>query len=126
MAFMVRPSGRADHHVKFLGIEVVNNLSFAWTTRIPLALIFLFTVGVSELMMKVSCNTLLQSLVTEEMRGRIMSLYTMAFRGTAPVGYIIGGILASNIGAPTTMMLSGVFCLISACWFLVHKFNLVL
>lgn len=96
-------------------------ISFAWTTHLPLALIFLFAVGVSELMMKVSCNTLLQSLVTEEMRGRIMSLYTMAFRGTAPLGYIIGGILASYIGAPTTMMLSGVFCLLSAVWFLVSR-----
>jgi predicted MFS family arabinose efflux permease len=94
---------------------------FAWTTRMPPALILLFTLGVSELMMKVSCNTLLQSLVPEEMRGRIMSLYAMAFRGTAPLGYLIGGLLASHIGSPKTMLLSGVFCLISACWFMVHR-----
>jgi predicted MFS family arabinose efflux permease len=96
-------------------------IAFAWTTRMPPALILLFTLGVSELMMKVSCNTLLQSLVTEEMRGRIMSLYAMAFRGTAPLGYLIGGLLASYIGAPKTMLLSGAFCLVSACWFVVHR-----
>jgi MFS family permease len=73
----------------------------------------LFT-GFGMMMQMASTNTLLQTLVDDDKRGRVMSLYVMAFMGTAPFGSFIAGILASTIGAPNTVLSSGVICLIGA------------
>ena len=62
-------------------------------------------------------NTILQTIVTEELRGRVMAYYTMAFLGTAPVGALLGGALADRIGAPMTIVLGGVACLAAGAWF---------
>jgi MFS family permease len=53
-------------------------------------------------------NTILQTIVEERMRGRVMAFYTMAVMGTAPFGSLISGFLASRIGAPWTIAMSGV------------------
>ncbi len=55
-------------------------------------------------------NTILQTIVEEQMRGRVMSFYTMAFLGTAPLGSLIAGVAADRIGAPTTILLGGIAC----------------
>jgi len=49
--------------------------------------------------------------VREEMRGRVMAFYTMAFMGTAPFGSLMAGVLATRIGAPATILLGGVVCI---------------
>ena len=51
------------------------------------------------------------------MRGRVMSYYTMAFVGMAPFGSLLAGALAHIIGAPHTVIVSGVACLLGALWF---------
>ena len=56
-------------------------------------------------------NTLIQAVVTEDKRARVMSYYTMAFFGAAPVGSLLAGILAQRIGAPRTVIITGSFCL---------------
>ena len=62
-------------------------------------------------------NTLLQTLVTDDKRGRVMSLYTMAIMGMTPFGSLLAGVLASHIGAPRTLLLGGLGCLAAALWF---------
>jgi predicted MFS family arabinose efflux permease len=57
---------------------------------------------------------LLQTLVDDDKRGRVMSLYVMAFMGTAPFGSFMAGTLASTIGAPYTILSSGIICLAGA------------
>lgn len=64
-----------------------------------------------------SCNTVLQTIVDEDKRGRVMSLYTMAFMGMAPFGGLLAGSVASRIGAPATLLLSGLAVLCAAAWF---------
>lgn len=64
-----------------------------------------------------SSNTIVQTLVEEKMRGRVMSYYTMAFVGMAPFGSLLAGALANAIGAPHTVIVSGVACLVGAAWF---------
>jgi hypothetical protein len=59
-------------------------------------------------------NTVLQTLVSEDMRGRVMSLYAMAFVGITPVGSFAGGALAVRLGAPLTVALGGLACLVLA------------
>ena len=68
-------------------------------------------------MQMASTNTLLQTLVDDDKRGRVMSLYVMAFMGTAPFGSFMAGTLASTIGAPYTVLSSGIICLIGAILF---------
>ena len=62
-------------------------------------------------------NTIIQTLVDEKMRGRVMSYYTMAFVGMAPFGSLLAGALAHAIGAPRTVIISGVACILGAIWF---------
>ena len=61
-----------------------------------------------------TCNTLLQTIVDDDKRGRIMSLYTMAFMGMAPFGSILGGALAHRIGVPATFLIGGLLCMLGA------------
>jgi len=51
------------------------------------------------------------------MRGRVMSFYTMAFLGTAPIGSLIAGVVADRIGAPMTILLGGLACIVAGAWF---------
>jgi MFS family permease len=60
---------------------------------------------------------LLQTIVEERMRGRVMSFYAMAFMGTAPFGSLLAGALAARIGAPATIGVGGAVCLVAAVWF---------
>jgi MFS family permease len=59
-----------------------------------------------------SSNTLLQTLVDDDKRGRIMAFYTMAFMGTAPFGSLFAGNIAGIIGVPYTIFIGGVVCLL--------------
>jgi MFS family permease len=59
-------------------------------------------------------NTVLQTIVDEEQRGRVMSFYTMAFLGTAPLGNLVAGAVAAQLGAPQTVRIGGMGCLIGA------------
>lgn len=64
-----------------------------------------------------SCNTLLQALVDEHMRGRLMSLYVMSLIGIGPIGSLMAGASAKYIGAPATLFIGGIFCIAAACFF---------
>lgn len=59
-------------------------------------------------------NTILQTIVDDDKRGRVMSFFTMAFIGMSPFGSLWAGTLASHIGAPRTLLIGGVCCIISA------------
>jgi predicted MFS family arabinose efflux permease len=65
-------------------------------------------------------NTILQTIVAEDKRGRVMAWYSMAFQGIAPFGSLIAGSIASKIGAPYTMMMGGALCVAGAAWFASH------
>ena len=62
-------------------------------------------------------NTIIQSLVPEDKRARVMSYYTMAFFGAAPFGSLLAGALAHRIGAPHTVIVTGAFCVAGSLWF---------
>jgi MFS family permease len=61
-----------------------------------------------------SSNTLLQVLVDDDKRGRIMAFYAMAFMGMAPFGSLLAGGLAGLIGAPHTLFIGGILCIVGA------------
>lgn len=93
------------------GISLIG-LSFA--THTLLALILLFLSGVGMVIIIAVCNTLIQHFVDDDKRGRVMSLYTMAFMGTAPLGSLCGGAIAEKIGVPHTFLIIGLIMVIGA------------
>jgi predicted MFS family arabinose efflux permease len=64
-----------------------------------------------------SSNTVVQSLVEDHQRGRVMSIFTMAFTGTMPLGNLVAGALAGGFGARNTLLLSGVICIVVVLFF---------
>ncbi len=81
---------------------------FALSTNLYWSLIFLFGVGFSVVTSVAVTNTLLQKLVTDEMRGRVMSMFILTFIGTMPLGSLFAGALSELYGAPKTMAAGGV------------------
>jgi MFS family permease len=77
----------------------------------------MFVIGFGMIQELTASNTLLQTLVDEKMRGRVMSYYTLAFGGMAPFGSLFLGVMAHAIGAPHTVILSGIACILGALWF---------
>jgi MFS family permease len=82
-----------------------------------LSLVLLVAVGFGMMQGLTASNTIIQTLVSEDMRGRVMSYYTAAFVGMAPFGSLLAGALAHWIGAPRTVMLTGACCILGAAWF---------
>jgi MFS family permease len=74
--------------------------------------------GFGMMVQMASCNTVLQTIIDEHMRGRVMSFYTMSFLGTMPFGSLLAGKLGDRIGPAHTVLLGGVVCLLSAAMFL--------
>jgi MFS family permease len=85
--------------------------------RAGLSMAALLGAGLGMMVQMASSNTILQTIVDDDKRGRVMSLYSMAFMGTVPFGSLFAGALASRIGAPRTVMLGGVACLLAAAAF---------
>jgi MFS family permease len=92
-------------------------LLFAISRSVLVSCAMLLVGGYGLMLTTASINTVLQTLVTEDMRGRVMSLYTMAFMGMMPIGSLAGGALASRIGAPKTVAIGGLGCLALGLWF---------
>jgi len=57
-----------------------------------------------------SSNTLIQSMVPDRLRGRVMAVYSMMFMGMAPFGALLAGLLATRLGAPLTVAIGGIAC----------------
>ncbi|HUU10572.1 MAG TPA: MFS transporter [Phycisphaerae bacterium] len=79
-----------------------------------LSLPILVWVGCAMMVQMYSSNTLLQTVVDEDKRGRVMSFYTMAFMGVIPFGAVLAGWMAEHLGAPTTLVIGGSACLVGA------------
>jgi MFS family permease len=89
-------------------------IAFSFSTNLALSMAILCVAGFSVIVELASCNTILQTIVDEQKRGRVMSLYTVAFLGMAPLGSLMAGNLASRIGTPNTVRLGGACCVIGA------------
>ena len=90
---------------------------FGLSHSLWLSLVLMVFVGFGLMQGAAVSNTIIQSLVPEEKRARVMSYYTMAFFGAAPFGSLLAGALAHRIGAPHTVVLTGVFCIVGSLWF---------
>ncbi len=85
-----------------------------------LSILTVMVAGMGMMMGMAASNTIIQTIVSEDKRGRVMSYYTMAFVGMAPFGSLLAGTLAHAVGAPLTVILNGIFVLLGAAWFTIH------
>ena len=92
-------------------IFALSLISFSFSKTFPLSLIILLFCGFGMMMQTAGSNTILQTLSSDDMRGRVMSFYMVAFRGMAPFGSLWAGTFADNFGAPATVLISGTVCL---------------
>jgi MFS family permease len=90
---------------------------FAFSHIFWLSVILLLPVGYSMMLQMACSNTLIQVMVPDALRGRVMAVYSMMFMGMAPIGALLGGVLADRFGAPLTVSAGGVACLAGAGWF---------
>jgi len=96
------------------GILGTGLIIFSTSKFFLLSLLFLLPVGFGMMVHMASSNTVLQTIVDDNKRGRLMSLYTMSIMGMAPLGSLIAGSAASKIGAPMTLIIGGSVCLLAS------------
>lgn len=90
---------------------------FSQSRVLWLSLLALFIAGASLILQSTSGNTILQTIVDEDKRGRVMSLYALAFTSMVTFGNLLAGSLASRIGAPNTLVLGGIICIAGSLFF---------
>ena len=87
---------------------------FAWVRLLPLSLITLLGVGWGFIMVTNNSQAIVQSLVPDNLRGRVMGVYTLVFFGSMPIGALLAGTAAGKIGEPLTVMIGAALLLVTA------------
>jgi len=95
----------------------VGLICFGLSHVLWLSMALLLVAGFGMMQGVTASNTIIQTIVPEDKRGRVMSYYTVAFVGMAPFGSLFAGALAHLVGAPYTVIVSGVACILGALWF---------
>jgi MFS family permease len=92
-------------------------IGFSFSRLFALSMGLMVFIGFGMMVHMTSTNTVLQTIVDEDKRGRVMSFYTMAFMGMVPFGSLLAGTLASAIGTPETTMIGGILCILGSVLF---------
>ena len=93
---------------------------FAFSRWFWLSFLLLIPVGYSQMLQLACSNTLIQTMVPDRLRGRVMAIYSMMFMGMAPFGALLAGALADRLGAPLTVAAGGMVCLGGAFLYRMH------
>jgi len=99
------------------GIFGLGLIAFSLTHTLALSIPALMITGFGMMVQMAASNTMLQSIVADDMRGRVMSFYTMSFMGMVPFGSLLAGSLANTFGTVNTIIIGGVSCLVGALLF---------
>lgn len=97
--------------VSLFGLSLI---AFSFSRTLWLSAVLILLAGLGMMIHMASSNTILQTIVSDEMRGRLMSLYVTAFMGIMPFGSLLAGSLANSIGAPATLAIGGSICIAGA------------
>ncbi len=90
---------------------------FGFSHQFILSLLLMGFAGFGMMQSASASNTIIQTLVPEDKRARVISYYAMAYFGSAPIGSLLAGALAQKIGASNTIIITGAFCLLGSLWF---------
>ncbi len=99
------------------GVFGIGLIAFAMSRSLWLSLALLVVMGFAMMLQMAASNTILQTIVEPDKRGRVMSFYTMSFLGMAPLGSLLAGAVADSFGAPVTLIAGGVCCILSSLLF---------
>jgi MFS family permease len=102
-----------------IGPEIlgVGLIIFSLSRFLALSLFAMLLVGLGTILQFAAGSTVLQTIIEDDKRGRVMSLYTMAFLGVTPFGSLLGGTLADRIGATDTLIIAGIACILGSLYF---------
>jgi MFS family permease len=92
-------------------------IAFSFAPALWIAIPCLIVAGFGFMVQMAASNTVIQTIVDDEKRGRVMSFYMMAFFGTVPFGSLMAGSLSTRLGAPHTLLVGGICCALGAAWF---------
>jgi MFS family permease len=92
-------------------------VAFSFSRVLWLSLVLMVVTGFGFMVQVASSNTLLQTVVEDAKRGRVMAFFLMAYFGTTPFGSLMAGVLSARVGAPITLAMGGVCCVGGALWF---------
>jgi MFS family permease len=95
----------------------VSLMLFSFSRSFWLSVLLLLPVGYFVMLQMASSNTLVQVMVPDALRGRVMSVYSMMFMGLAPLGSLMGGAMADHVGAPWAVAIGGAASVLGAVWF---------
>ena len=87
---------------------------FSLSRTFWLSVFLLVPIGFSMMLQMASSNTLVQAMVPDELRGRVMAVYSMMFMGMAPIGALFAGTIANYLGAPITVAIGGAICIVGS------------
>lgn len=99
------------------GLFGIGLICFSLSASIWTSMFFMLLAGLGMMVQMASCNTVLQTMVDDDVRGRVMSFYIMAFIGVMPFGSLLAGGLAHRIGAANTLLVNGAFCMLGSVLF---------
>jgi MFS family permease len=99
------------------GVFGLGLIAFALSNILWVSLIAMAIAGASMILQVASSNTILQTIVEEDKRGRVMSFYSMSFTGMMTFGSLAAGAIAARIGASATLIVGGIACILGGFWF---------
>jgi len=95
----------------------VGLITLSLSRFLPLSLLAMLSIGLGTILQIATGNTIVQTIVEDDKRGRVMSLYTMSFLGITPFGSLLGGSLADRIGVTPTLIIAGSVCILGSIFF---------
>jgi MFS family permease len=99
------------------GLFGVGLIGFSFSHSFVLSVVCMAITGYGQIMQFTSTSTLIQTLVPDDKRGRVMSYWTMAYMGSVPLGSLLAGAMAKVMSAEHTVLLSGIGCMLGGLWF---------
>jgi MFS family permease len=99
------------------GLFGVALIAFSLSHLFWLSMLIIPLTGFGMMQQMAASNTILQTIVHDEKRGRVMAFYSMSFQGMAPFGSLLAGAAAARVGAPATLIFGGALCVLGAIWF---------
>jgi MFS family permease len=93
-------------------------IGFGFSRSFWISMLMVMAAGAGLMQVMAASNTIIQTLTSEDMRGRVMSYYTMAFMGMAPFGSLLAGTMAQTLGVSWTMIINGALVMMGAAWFI--------
>ena len=92
-------------------------IAFSFSNTLVVSMAVLPFVGAGMMLQSAAANTILQTIVDQDLRSRVMAFYSMAVLGTQPIGSLLAGLLADRIGAQRTILTGAIACLAGGLWF---------